>query len=58
MTLFERVKHVVALTPSGVIAIIIVVSLLQLIRFVVTLLVLQALNPLEHSVLQTVLARP
>ncbi|WP_425472602.1 phosphate-starvation-inducible PsiE family protein [Tepidimonas aquatica] len=54
MTLYERFEWVVALVLSVVIAVIIVTSLVQLIRVVFTLLVLDAFNPLDHQVFQTV----
>ncbi|GAA0792803.1 phosphate-starvation-inducible PsiE family protein [Cupriavidus gilardii] len=54
MTAYERFEQVVAITLSGVIAIVIVISLIQLIRLVFTLLVMDALNPLDHKVFQLV----
>ncbi len=54
MSVYEKFEQVVALTLSGVIAVIIVVSLLQLLRTVYTLLLLDALNPLDHRIFQTV----
>jgi hypothetical protein len=45
MTVYERFEQVVALVLSAVIAVIIVVSLFQLIAIVFTLLVLDAFNP-------------
>lgn len=54
MTFYERFEQVVALVLSAVIAVIIVVSLLQLVSIVFTLLVLDAFNPLDHKVFQTV----
>ena len=54
MSFYERFEQVVALALSGVIAVIVVVSLLQLVRVVFTLLVLDAFNPLDHKVFQTV----
>jgi len=54
MTFYERFEQVVALVLSAVIAVIIVVSLLQLISIVFTLLVLDAFNPLDHKVFQSV----
>ncbi|PZR32099.1 MAG: diguanylate cyclase [Ectopseudomonas oleovorans] len=50
----ERFEQVVAITLSGVIALVIVISLIQLIRLVFTLLVMDALNPLDHKVFQLV----
>ena len=54
MTIYERFEQVVAITLSGVIAVVIVISLIQLIRLVFTLLVMDALNPLDHKVFQLV----
>lgn len=54
MTVYERFEQVVAITLSGVIAVVIVISLIQLIRLVFTMLVMDALNPLDHEVFQLV----
>jgi uncharacterized membrane protein (DUF373 family) len=54
LTFYERFEQIVALMLSGVIAVIIVVSMLQLIRIVFTLLLIEAFNPLEHHVFQRV----
>ena len=54
MSFYERFEQVIALTLSAVIAVIIVISLFQLIRTVVMLLIVDAFNPLDHSVFQTV----
>lgn len=54
LTFYERFEQIVALMLSGVIAVIIVVSMLQLIRIVFTLLIIDAFNPLEHHVFQRV----
>ena len=54
MSLYERFEQVVALVLSAVIAVIIVVSLFQLIAIVFTLVVLDAFNPLDHKVFQSV----
>ena len=54
MSLYERFEQVVALVLSAVIAVIIVVSLVQLISIVYTMLVLDAFNPLDHKVFQSV----
>ena len=54
MTFYERFEQVIALVLSAVIAVIIVVSLLQLMSIVFTLLILDAFNPLDHKVFQTV----
>ena len=56
MSLYERFEQVIALVLSAVIAVIIVVSLLQLMSIVFTLLILDAFNPLDHKVFQTVFA--
>ncbi|MDM7456922.1 MAG: phosphate-starvation-inducible PsiE family protein [Tepidimonas sp.] len=54
MTLYERFEQVVAIVLSAVIAVIVVTSLVQLIREVFMLLVLDAFNPLDHKIFQTV----
>jgi uncharacterized membrane protein (DUF373 family) len=54
MTFYERFEQVIALILSAVIAVIVVVSLIQLVRTVFTLLFLDAFNPLDHKVFQTV----
>lgn len=54
MSFYERFERVIALMLSAVIAVIIVVSLFQLISIVFTLLVLDAFNPLDHKVFQSV----
>lgn len=54
MSFYERFEQVIALIMSGVIAVVIVISLMQLIRTVYHLLFLEALNPLEHHVFQAV----
>ena len=54
MSFYERFEQVVALVLSAVIAVIIVVSLFQLISIVFTLLILDAFNPLDHKVFQSV----
>ena len=51
MTVYERFEQVVAITLSAVMSMVIVISLIQLIRLVFTLLVMDALNPLDHKVL-------
>ncbi|MDK4552434.1 heat resistance protein PsiE-GI (plasmid) [Enterobacter roggenkampii] len=53
MSFYERFEQVVALVLSAVIAVIIMVSLFQLISIVFTLL-LDAFNPLDHKVFQSV----
>ena len=54
MSFYERFEQVIALVLSAMIAVIIVVSLIQLISIVFTLLILDAFNPLDHKVFQTV----
>lgn len=54
MTFYERFEQVIALALSGVITVIVAVSFIQLIRTVYLLLFLEAFNPLEHQVFQTV----
>jgi heat shock protein HtpX len=54
MTFYERFEQVIALALSAIIAVIIVVSLLRLISIVFSLLVIDAFNPLDHKVFQTV----
>ncbi|MFN7087775.1 MAG: phosphate-starvation-inducible PsiE family protein [Burkholderiales bacterium] len=54
MSFYERFEQVVALVLSAVIAVIVVISLIQLIGTVFTLLFLEAFNPLDHGVFQTV----
>ena len=52
MSFYERFEQVVALVLSAVIAVIIMVSLFQLISIVFTLLVLDAFNPLDRDGVQ------
>jgi uncharacterized membrane protein (DUF373 family) len=54
MTVYERFEQVVAIALSCVISMVIVISLIQLIRLVFTLLVMDALSPLDHKVFQLV----
>jgi uncharacterized membrane protein (DUF373 family) len=54
MSSYERFEQAVALVLSAVIAVIIVVSMLQLISIVFNLLIIDAFNPLDHKVFQTV----
>lgn len=54
MTFYERFEHVVALALSVVISVVIILALLQLIREVFNLLVVDILNPLDHGVFQVV----
>ncbi len=54
MTVYERFEQVVATALSGVMSMVVLISLIQLIRIVFTLLVMEALNPLDHKVFQLV----
>lgn len=54
MTFAERFEHLVALTLSFVIGVIIAIALWGLIREVYLLLVLGALDPLDYRVFQTI----
>jgi uncharacterized membrane protein (DUF373 family) len=54
MSFYERFEHVVALALSAVISVIVVIALWRLIREVFTLLILGALDPLDHRVFQSV----
>ena len=54
MSFYERFEQVIALILSAVIAVIIVVSMVQLIAIVFTMLISNALNPLNHKVFQSV----
>jgi uncharacterized membrane protein (DUF373 family) len=52
MTLYERFEQIVALTPSVVIAVVIVIALVQLLHGIVPLVLGGALDPLDHDVFQ------
>lgn len=54
MSFYERFEQVIAIALSGVIALIIVVSMIQLISIVFRLLLVDAFNPLDHRVFQSV----
>ncbi|MCX7896911.1 MAG: phosphate-starvation-inducible PsiE family protein [Rhodocyclaceae bacterium] len=54
LSLYERFEQIIALLLSFTIAVIIVISLMQLIKTVYALLVVDAFNPLDHAVFQTV----
>jgi uncharacterized membrane protein (DUF373 family) len=54
MSFYERFEQVIALVLSAVIAVIVLVSLMQLISVVFTLLIVDAFNPLDHKVFQSV----
>ncbi|GEM_PF-4972769 len=54
MTFYERFEQAVAIILSAVIAVIILVSLVQLIQIVFSLLIIDAFNPLDHKIFQSV----
>ncbi|WP_442863097.1 phosphate-starvation-inducible PsiE family protein [Calidifontimicrobium sp. SYSU G02091] len=54
MSFYERFEQIIALVLSAVIAVIVVVSMIQLIGTVFRLLLLDAFNPLDHATFQTV----
>lgn len=54
MSFYERFEQIVALLLSFVIAIIIMISLFQLMQVVFSLMVLDAFNPLDQKIFQTV----
>lgn len=54
MNFYERFEQVVALVLSGVISVIIAIALWRLVREVFVMLVLGALDPLDHAVFQGV----
>jgi uncharacterized membrane protein (DUF373 family) len=54
MNFYERFEQLVALVLSAVIAVIVLVSLLQLVQIVYRLLLVDAFNPLDHKVFQSV----
>ncbi len=54
MTLYERFEHIVVLIVSIVISIVVLFALIQLVREVLNLLILSALNPLDHKVFQAI----
>ncbi len=54
MSFYERFEHVVALVLTGLIAIIICVALWRLAYEVINMLVMGALDPLNHAVFQTI----
>ena len=54
MTFYARFEQSIALLLPVVIAVIILMSLLQLFRVVFTLLIIDAFNPLDQKVFQTV----
>ncbi|MBS1170432.1 MAG: phosphate-starvation-inducible family protein [Burkholderiaceae bacterium] len=52
--LHERFERLVALILSGAIGVIIIISLIQVIRTIFMMLVVGALDPLDHTVFQSV----
>jgi len=54
LDLYQRFEQIVAMVLSAVIAVIIAVSLWQLISTVYLLLLVAAFNPLDHKIFQTV----
>ena len=54
LSFYERFEQIIALIVSAVIMVVIAISLFQLIRTVFVLLFLEAFNPLDHEVFQTV----
>lgn len=54
MTLYERFEHLVAITLSVVISLVVIFALLQLLREVFNLLLVNMLNPLDHGVFQAI----
>ena len=50
----EQFEKIIAMVLSIAIAVIIVISLIQVIRTIVTMLLTNALNPLDHTVFQAV----
>lgn len=52
MSLYERFEQVVAVILANVIAVVIVISLYQLVRAVAVLVVTNSLDPLDHAVFQ------
>lgn len=54
LSLYERFEQIIAVTVSAVIMVVVLISLFQLIRSVFVLLFLEAFNPLEHRVFQSV----
>ncbi len=55
MTIYERFEHLIAITLSAIISIVIIFALLQLIREIFNLMVTDILfTPLDHGVFQVV----
>ena len=54
MGAYDRFEQIIALALSGVIAVVIVISLIQLVSTVFRLLFIEAFSPLNHEVFQVV----
>lgn len=54
VALHERFEKMIAMVLSVAIAVIIIVSLIQVIRTIILMLLVDALNPLDHTVFQAV----
>ena len=54
ISLYEKFEQFIAVSLSVVIALVIIISLIQLVRAVYVMLFLDALNPLNHEIFQTV----
>ena len=54
VAIHEQFEKIIAMVLSIAIAVIIVISLIQVIRTIVTMLLTNALNPLDHTVFQAV----
>jgi uncharacterized membrane protein (DUF373 family) len=54
MSFYERFEHVVALLLTGLIAVVILIALWRLVSVVWSLLIVGALDPLEHAVFQNI----
>ena len=54
INLYEKFEQVIAISLSVVIALVIIISLIQLVHAVYVMLFLEALNPLNHEIFQAV----
>lgn len=54
LSLYERFEQIIAVTVSAVIMVVVLISLFQLVRRVFVFLFLEAFNPLDHRVFQSV----
>lgn len=54
INLYEKFEQFIAISLSVVIALIVIISLIQLVHAVYVMLFLDALNPLNHEIFQTV----